>query len=144
MKSLLELSGEVRSHLSLAHSFVGSLDGLDGSHLLVSLTAQFSCTIPSFVEEGRPSMAGQGCLLHTIWSGVTLSTDGPWVSIQWQCLWLQIVECSVHCMLSVWFHRAKSSWLAICSDRTGEQLGKDMKWHNINTCTSVPLHQRLP
>ena len=69
MKSLLELSGEARSHLSLAHSIVGFLAGLDGSCLLVSLTAQFSCTIPSFNEEGRPSMAGPGlsATYHLVW-----------------------------------------------------------------------------
>ena len=36
------------------------LGGLGGPSLLVSLTAQFNWTIPSFDEEGRPSMAGQG------------------------------------------------------------------------------------
>ena len=30
VRPLLELSGEVRSHLSLAHSIVGFLGGLDG------------------------------------------------------------------------------------------------------------------
>ena len=60
MRSSLELSREVRSHLLLAHSVVGFLGGLGGSHLLVSLTVQFSWTIPSFDEEGRPSKAGPG------------------------------------------------------------------------------------
>ena len=58
MRSLLELIGEVRSHLLLAHSVVGFVGGLGGSCLLVSLTVQLSWTIPSFDEEGRPSMAG--------------------------------------------------------------------------------------
>ena len=31
----------------------------------------------------------------------------------------------------------KSGWLAICSDTTREQLGKDMNWHNITTCASI-------
>ena len=38
----------------------------------------------------------QGCLLHTIRSGDALSADGPWGSIQWHCLVLQIVECLIH------------------------------------------------
>ena len=69
MRSLLELSGEVKSHLTLAHSVVGSLGGLDGPHILVSFTAQFSWTIPSFDEEGRPSVAGQGlsATYHLVW-----------------------------------------------------------------------------
>ena len=45
------------------------------------------------------------------------------------------MECLIHCMLSDWFYGVKSSWLAICSDMTREQLGKDTKWHNITTCT---------
>ena len=60
MRSSLELSGEVRLHLSLAHSIIGFLGGLDGTCLLVSLTAQFSWTFHSFDEEGRPSMASPG------------------------------------------------------------------------------------
>ena len=60
MRSLLELSGEARLHLTLGHSVVGFLGGLGESHLLVCLTVQFSWTIPSFDEEGRPSMAGPG------------------------------------------------------------------------------------
>ena len=60
MRSSLELSREVRSHLTVAHSVVGFLGRLGGSHMLVSLTVQFSWTIPSFDEEKRPSMAGQG------------------------------------------------------------------------------------
>ena len=69
MRSLLELSGEVRPHLTLACSVVGFLGGLGGSHLLVSLTAQFSWTIPSFGEEGRPSVAGWGlsATYHLVW-----------------------------------------------------------------------------
>ena len=70
---------------------VGFLGGLGGSHLLVSLTAQFSWTIPSLMRKGDQVLLVQGCLLHTIWSGDALSADGPWVSIQWQCLGLQIV-----------------------------------------------------
>ena len=31
----------------------------------------------------------------------------------------------------------ESSWLAISSDTSVEQLGKDTKWHNITTCCSV-------
>ena len=31
----------------------------------------------------------------------------------------------------------ESTWLAILSDTSGEQFGKDMKWHNITTCSSV-------
>ena len=95
----------------LAYSDVGFLGGQGGLCLLVSLTAHFSWTVPSFDKEGRPSMAGPGGLVHTIWSGDVLSTDDPRGSIQWQCLWLQIVECLTHCMLSVWFHRGKV-WLA--------------------------------
>ena len=69
MRSSLELSGEVRSHPSLAHSIVGFLFALDGLHLLVSLTVQFSCTISSFDEEGRPSMTGLGlsATYHLVW-----------------------------------------------------------------------------
>ena len=69
MKSLLELSGEVRSCLTLVCSNVGFLGGHGRSHLLVSLTAQFSWTIPSFDEEGRPSMAGPGlsATYHLVW-----------------------------------------------------------------------------
>ena len=69
MRSSLELNGEARTHLSLAHSIVGFLGGLDGSHLLVSLTVQFSCTIPSFDEEGRPSMTGPAlsATYHLVW-----------------------------------------------------------------------------
>ena len=79
----------------------------------------------------------QGCLLHTICSADTLTTEGPWVPIQCQCLGLQIVECLIHCMPSVSVTVAESSWLAICSDKSGEQLGKDMMWHDITTCFSV-------
>ena len=60
MRSLLELSGQVRLFLTLVHSVVGYLGGLGGSCLLVSLTVQFSWTIPSFNEEGRPSIAASG------------------------------------------------------------------------------------
>ena len=64
MRSSLMLSGEVRSCLLLAHSVVGFLGGLGGSHLLVSLAAQFSWTIPSFDEERRPNMAGSGLVCY--------------------------------------------------------------------------------
>ena len=66
MKPLLELSEEVRSCLILACSVVGFLGG---SHLLMSLTVQFSWTIPKFDEEGRPSMAGPGlpATYHLVW-----------------------------------------------------------------------------
>ena len=33
----------------------------------------------------------------------------------------------------------ESSWLAIPSDTSGEQFGKDMKWHNITACTGIDL-----
>ena len=81
----------------------------------------------------------QGCLLHTNWSGDALSADGPWGSIQWQCQGHQIVECLTHCILSVWCHRVEYGWLAISSDTSGEQLGKDIMCHNITTCSSVDL-----
>ena len=57
-QSSLELCGKVRSCLTLACSVVVFLGGQGRSHLLVSLTAQFSWTIISFHEEGSPSMAG--------------------------------------------------------------------------------------
>ena len=41
----------------------------------------------------------------------------------------------VHCQPGV--TGAKSGCLTICSNMAGEQLGKDMKWHNITACTSV-------
>ena len=136
MRSSLELS-EVRLHLSIAHSIVGFLGRLDGSHLLVSLTAQFSWTIHSFDEEVMPSMGGPG--LSATYCLVWRCFEHWWPlgSIQWQCLGLQIVECLIHCMWSDWFYGVESSWLAICSDMTGEQLGKDTKWHNITICTVV-------
>ena len=70
MRSLLELSGEVRSCLTLLHSVVGFLGRLGGSYLLVSLTAQFNWTIPSFDEAGRYSMAGPGlsATYHLVWA----------------------------------------------------------------------------
>ena len=69
MKSSLELSGEVKSCLLLAHSVVSFLGGLSGPHLLVSLNVQLSWTIPIFDEEGRPSMAGSGlsAAYHMVW-----------------------------------------------------------------------------
>ena len=69
MRPLLELSGEVRSCLLLVHSVVGFLGGLSGSHLLVSLTVQFSWKIPSFDEEESPSMASPGlsATYHLVW-----------------------------------------------------------------------------
>ena len=105
MRSLLEFSGEMRSCLTLAHFIVGFLDGMGVSHLLVSLTAEFNSTIPSFDEEVRPSMAGPGLSAthHLVWR--YFECDGPWGSIQWQCLGFQIVEYLIHCTLSVWSHR---------------------------------------
>ena len=91
------------------------------------------------MRKGGQLWQAQVYLLHTIWSGDALSADDPWVSIQWQCLRLQIVECLIYCMASVWCHRVESGWLVICSNMTAEQLGKDAKWPNITTCTSVNI-----
>ena len=101
MKSSLELSGEVRSCLTLACSVVGFLGGMGVLCLLVNLTVQFSWTISSFDEEGRPSMAGPGlsATYHLVWRHFDI--DGPLVYIQWQCLGLQIVECLIYCTLSI-------------------------------------------
>ena len=33
----------------------------------------------------------------------------------------------------------ESGWIAIPSDTSGKQFGKDLKWHNITTCTSVDV-----
>ena len=56
---------------------------------------------PVLMRKGGQVWLAMGCLLHTIRSGDASSADGPWVSIQLQCLWLQIVECLIHCTLSV-------------------------------------------
>ena len=69
MRSSLELSREVRSHLTLACAVVGFLGRLVGSCLVVSFSLQFSWTISSFDEKGRPSMAGPGlsAMYHLVW-----------------------------------------------------------------------------
>ena len=98
-------SGEVRSHLTLACSVVGFLVGQGESHLLVSLTAQFSWTIPSFDEEGRPSIGGPGlsATYHLVWRHFEY-----WWPLGVHSMPLSKapnVKCLIHCMLSVWCHR---------------------------------------
>ena len=115
-----------------------NLNLLGGSCLLVSLTTQFSWTIPVLMRKVGQGWLVQGCELHTIWSGDVLNTDGLWVSIQWQCLGLQIVECLIQCMPSVWCHWMESIWachpLVIC---LGNNLAKTWSGHDITTCSSV-------
>ena len=138
MRSLLELSGEVRSCLTLACTVVGFLGGPGGSCLLVSLTMKFSWTIPSFDEEGKPSMAGPGlsATYHLVWRcfehwwpfGVHSMTVSRAPSYgMFDPLYA----------ISVASQGVESGWLAISSDTSGEQFGKDVKWYNITTCSSV-------
>ena len=95
----------------------------ESDHMVQLDTGQF----PVLMRKGSQVWLVQDCLLHTIWSGDALSVDGPWLSILWQCLGIQIVECFTHCMPSVWFTGVESGWLAILSDMSGEQFSKDMK-----------------
>ena len=82
----------------------------------VTSTGEFKCAVqldifPVLMRKGNQVWLVQDYLLHTISSGHALSAVGPWGSIQWQCLGLQIVECLIHCMPSVWCHRG-GVWLA--------------------------------
>ena len=85
MRSLLELSGGRGDCLHCAASFqrckgspvafsclvVHLHGGLgESSCLHVNCTAQFSCTTPSFKDDGRPSIAGPdvSAMYHWVWT----------------------------------------------------------------------------
>ena len=135
MRSSMELSGEGMSHLSLAHSMWASWVGWMGHICWWVWLHSSAVQLPVLMRRGGQVWQVQGCLLHTIWSGDALSTDGPWVSIQWQCLGLIIVKCLIHCMLSVWFHRGKV------------QLACHLKWYDWNNLAKMQsgiIYCRLP
>ena len=145
MRSLLELSGEVRSHLTLAHSVVGFLGGLGGSCLLVSLTAQFSWTISSFDEEERPSIAGPGlsATYYLVWKGI-------------ECWWplgvhLMAVSRAPNCWMFDPLHAisvVSQGWslvgLPFLVINLGNNLAKMLSGITLPLAPVLTLHLRLP
>ena len=130
---LLELNGEVRSCLTLAQSVVG---------FSFTSAGEFDCTVQVgssqlwWEREAKYGWFRTVCYipsgLETLWVLMALGVPSTAVSRAPNC---GIVWSIVHCQSGV--TGVKSGWLAICSDTSGEQLGKDVKWHNVTTCTSV-------
>ena len=135
----------MRTCLLLAHSVLGFLGGLGGSCLLVSLTAQFSWTIPSYDEERRPSMACPGlcATYHLVWRC-------------FECWWLLgvhslAVSRAPNCGMFDPLHAVSlvsQGWSLVGLPSLVIHLGSDLaKMQSGITLSLAPvltLHQRLP
>ena len=140
MRSLLELSEEVRSCLTLNFSVVGFLGGMGG----YTSAGEFDCAVqhgqfPVLMRKGGQAWLVQDYLLYTIWSGDALSADWPLgvhsmaVSRAWNCAMFDPVAC---CQWSCNRGRVKLTCHLLVI-HLGNSLAKMHKWHNITTCSSI-------